>query len=205
VAECRFGGTYLDANAIAPRTARQVAAVVQAGGGRYVDGGIIGAPPSPLITTRLYLSGPGAAEVGGLFAGTAVDARVMSGDLAAASALKMCFAAWTKGTAALLLDIRALALAEGVEADLLAEWQGSLPELEGRSLQAARQAATKGWRWVGEMEQIAATFRAAGLPDGFHRAAAAVYAGPTRDELAAADAATLADVLAALGAEDSPD
>jgi hypothetical protein len=38
-----------------------------------------------------------------------VDARVVSDDTMAASALKMCFPAWTKGTIALLLHIRALA------------------------------------------------------------------------------------------------
>jgi 3-hydroxyisobutyrate dehydrogenase-like beta-hydroxyacid dehydrogenase len=205
VAGLRYGGTYVDANAIAPQTAREIATVVHSGGGSSVDGGIIGAPPSPSNTTRLYLSGPSASEVCAMFAGTAVEARVIPGDPAAASALKMCFAAWTKGTAALLLDIRALALAEGVEAALLNEWHRSLPELAGRSLQSAHQAATKGWRWVGEMDQIAATFRAAGLPDGFHRAAAEIYARPPRDEMAQADAATLARVLQALAAEDPSD
>jgi len=116
----------------------------------------------------------------------------------AASALKMCFAAWTKGAAALLLDVRALAVAEGVEDALVAEWQGSLPDLAARSLQAAGQAAMKGWRWVGEMDQIAATFRSAGLPDGFHRAAAEIYTRPQRDEEAGADIATLKDVLDAI-------
>jgi 3-hydroxyisobutyrate dehydrogenase-like beta-hydroxyacid dehydrogenase len=193
-----FHGAYLDANAIAPQTAREIAAVVAAGGGTYVDGGIIGPPPRPSNPTRLYLSGRAAPEVGLLFAGTAVDAHVVPGDPVAASALKMCFAAWTKGTSALLLDIRALARAEGVDDVLLSEWQQSLPDLAGRSLQAARQASTKGWRWVGEMDQIAATFRSAGLPDGFHRAAAQIYARPTRDEGAAADDATLATVLEAL-------
>lgn len=200
-----FHGTYLDANAVAPQTARQIAAVVEAGGAVYVDGGIIGPPPSPSNATRLYLSGRGAPEVSQVFTGTTVDARVVPGDHVAASALKMCFAAWTKGTAALLLDVRALALAEGVEDALLGEWQRSLPELAGRSLQAAQQAATKGWRWVGEMDQIAATFRSAGLPDGFHRAAAEIYDGPTRDEEAAADDATLATVLDALLRRDGPD
>jgi 3-hydroxyisobutyrate dehydrogenase-like beta-hydroxyacid dehydrogenase len=200
-----FGGTYLDANAVAPRTAQEIAAVVESGGARYVDGGIIGAPPSPSNAPRLYLSGPGAPEVGAVFAGSNVEARVIPGDLTAASALKMCFAAWTKGTAALLLDVRALALAEGVDAALLSEWEHSLPDLAGRSRQAAQQAATKGWRWVGEMEQIAATFRSAGLPDGFHQAAAEIYAGPTRDEVAAADEVTLATVLHSLLELDTPD
>jgi len=193
-----FRGTYLDANAIAPGTAREVAAIIESGGGHYVDGGIIGAPPSPTSSPRLYLAGPGADVVRDIFDETAVDARVMSEDPVAASALKMCFAAWTKGAAALLLDVRALAVAEGVEDALVAEWQGSLPDLAARSLQAAGQAAMKGWRWVGEMDQIAATFRSAGLPDGFHRAAAEIYTRPQRDEEAGADIATLKDVLDAI-------
>ena len=110
-----FGGTYLDANAIAPGTAREVAAVVEQGGGSYVDGGIIGGAARPWSSPRLYLSGPSAASVRDVFADTTVQALVISEDRAAASALKMCFAAWTKGTAALLLDVRALAIAERVE------------------------------------------------------------------------------------------
>jgi 3-hydroxyisobutyrate dehydrogenase-like beta-hydroxyacid dehydrogenase len=193
-----FGGLYLDANAIAPATARRVADVIEGAGGRYVDGGIIGGPPTPRYGPRLYLSGPAAAEVGELFAGTTVEARVMSDDPTAASAIKMCFAAWTKGTSALLLGIRALAIAEGVEAPLLDEWATSMPEVDRRSLVAGQQAATKGWRWVGEMEEIAAAFRSAGLPDGFHLAAADVFTRPDRDEQAAADPATLRTVLEAL-------
>lgn len=193
-----FGGLYLDANAVAPQTARKIAAVIELGGGSYVDGGIIGAPPSGARSTRLYLSGPLAHLVRDTFAGTTVDARVISEDKEAASALKVCFAAWTKGTTALLLDIRALAIAQDVEALLLAEWQSSLPELVSRSLHAGHQAATKGWRWVGEMDEIAATFASAGLPDGFHRAAAEVYARAPRHQEAAADAETLESVLDAL-------
>ncbi len=87
----------------------------------------------------------------------------------------MTYAAWTKGTAALLLAIRAVADAEGVEAELVDEWRISLPELEEAWGRAARSAEAKGWRWIGEMEEIAATFAAAGLPDGFHRAAAEVF------------------------------
>ncbi|HEY2563125.1 MAG TPA: DUF1932 domain-containing protein [Acidimicrobiales bacterium] len=193
-----FSGVYLDANAIAPATARRVANVIEGGGGRYVDGGIIGNPPTPTYGTRLYLSGPAALEMGGVFAGTTVDARVLSEDQTAASAIKMCFAAWTKGTTALLLAIRALAVAEGVEEPLLDEWHTSMPELEQRSLAAGQQAATKGWRWVGEMEEIAATFRSVGLPDGFHLAAADLFARPDRHEQAEADPSTLESVLEAL-------
>src|ERR1035441_6817952 len=95
----------------------------------------------------------------------------------AASAVKMAYASWTKGSAALLLAARALARAEGVEDVLLAEWGLSQHGLEARSDGAARSAAAKGWRWVAEMEEIAATMAAAGLPAGFHQAAAEIYRG----------------------------
>jgi 3-hydroxyisobutyrate dehydrogenase-like beta-hydroxyacid dehydrogenase len=170
-----FEGLYVDANAVAPATAREVGEVVRAAGGRFVDGGIVGSPPREVGTTRLYLSGADAAEAAELFAGSILDARVVSDEVGDASAVKMAYAAWTKGTAAMLLAIRELAFREGVEAALLAEWDLSQPELPERCAQAARSAEAKGWRWVGEMEEIAASFEAAGLPSGFHRAAAEVY------------------------------
>ena len=181
VAGTGFGGLYLDANAVSPGTAREVAAVAEAGGASYVDGGIIGTPPVAPGFIRLYLSGARAGEVQRLFAGGEVDARVIGGHgscgdaLFAASAVKMAYASWTKGSAALLLAARALARAEGVEEALLAEWGISQPGLAERSDRAAGSAAAKGWRWVAEMEEIAAAMAAAGLPDGFHRAAAEVY------------------------------
>jgi len=104
-----------------------------------------------------------------------VDARIVSADPGAASAVKMSYAAWTKGTAALLLAIRALARAEGVEDSVLAEWALSQPSLPDRSEQAVRSAAAKGWRWIAEMEEIAASMTANGLPGGFHQAAADIY------------------------------
>jgi 3-hydroxyisobutyrate dehydrogenase-like beta-hydroxyacid dehydrogenase len=177
-----FSGVFVDANAVSPGTAAEVARIVGAGGASYVDGGIIGLPPATPGRTRLYLSGPRAAEVRDLFAGTALDARVLDGGLAAASALKMAYAGWTKGTAALILAVRALARAAGVEDALLAEWQESQPELATRSQRAATSAAAKGWRWVGEMEEIAASMAAAGLPPGFHQAAAEVFRRSSRGE-----------------------
>jgi 3-hydroxyisobutyrate dehydrogenase-like beta-hydroxyacid dehydrogenase len=164
-----FSGLYVDANAVSPATAREVAALHD----RFVDGGIVGSPPRASGTTRLYLSGDDALAVSGLFAGSVVDARVVSN----ASALKMVYAAWSKGTAALLLAIRDVARADGVWDDLQSEWRESAPELFDRLAAAERSATAKGWRWIGEMEEIADTFAAAGAPEGFHRAAAEVYRG----------------------------
>ena len=105
----------------------------------------------------------------------ALEAPVLEGEATAASALKMAYAGWTKGTAALLLTMREAARAYGVEDALVREWEHSIPSLPERSAQAARQADEKGWRWVAEMREIAATLGAAELPTGFHEAAAEVF------------------------------
>jgi 3-hydroxyisobutyrate dehydrogenase-like beta-hydroxyacid dehydrogenase len=181
VAAAAFTGIYVDANAVSPGTAREVAAAVESAGARYVDGGIIGSPPGAAGSTRLYLSGPHAGPVAALFAGTALEPRVIGErGLTAASAVKMAYAGWTKGTAALILAVRALARAEGVEDTLLAEWALSQPGLAERSAGAARSAAGKGWRWTGEMSEISVSMEAHGLPGGFHQAAADVFRDPDR-------------------------
>ena len=162
-----YDGLYVDGNAVSPATAREIGALFA----RFVDGGIVGGPPDP----RLYLSGEEAPRAAALFEGSPVEPRLLEGGVGAASALKMTYAAWTKGTAAMLLAIREVARAEGVEAPLLAEWAESLPGLEERWTRARRSAEAKGWRWVREMEEIAATFAAATQPPGFHEAAADVY------------------------------
>jgi len=172
VAGTGFGGLYVDANAVSPDTAREAAGIVKPAS--FVDGGIIGTPPVTPGFIRLYLSGDRAGEVRALFEGTAVDARLVAPP-GTASAVKMAYASWTKGSAALLLTARALARAEGVESALLEEWSISQPGLEKRWAAANESAAAKGWRWVAEMEEIAATMAAAGLPGGFHQAAAEIY------------------------------
>jgi 3-hydroxyisobutyrate dehydrogenase-like beta-hydroxyacid dehydrogenase len=166
-----YPGIYLDANAVSPATARSVADTIP----RCVDGGIVGPPPVRAGTTRLYLSGAEAEAVASLFSATVIDARIVSSQIGSASALKMVYAGWTKGSAALLLAVMATARAEGVEQALAQEWSESHPELQRSSEAAARSAIVKGWRWTGEMDEIADTFAVAGLPDGFHRAAAEIY------------------------------
>ena len=55
---------------------------------------------------------------------------------------------------------------------LEAEGLVSIEKNRGASV---RRVTRKAWRFAGEMEEIAATFRAAGLPGEFHDAAARVY------------------------------
>jgi 3-hydroxyisobutyrate dehydrogenase-like beta-hydroxyacid dehydrogenase len=196
VAALGFRGLYVDANAIAPETTRRVGEIVSAGGAAFVDGGIIGPPPVEPGRTRLYLSGPRAEEVSRLFVGTPLSAIAIKGGIGAASALKMCFAAWNKGSQLMLAGVRALAEREGVHAALADEWKLSQPEV-ARRLESAVGNARKAWRWVGEMEEIAASFEAAGLPGGFGLAAAEVYRRLEAFKDGAASLA-LADVIDAL-------
>lgn len=195
VAAKSFDGTYVDANAVSPVTARKVGEIVTGGGARFVDGGIVGPPASAGGYTHLYLSGSGASDTAGLFVGTDVRVTCLGDGVGAASALKMCYAAYTKGTAALIVAIRALAASEGIEADLLAEWETSQPPLAERSTRVDG-VSRKAWRFRGEMEEIAATFEDAGLPPGFHLAAADVYG--RLEDLKDAPDVSIADVLSLL-------
>src|SRR5262245_56789638 len=195
VAAHRFRGTYVDANAVSPGTARQIGAVVEAAGATFIDGGIVGPPPAQGSSTRLYLSGSAASRAGELFANSPLTPIVLDAPVGAASALKACYAAWTKGTAALLTTIYALAQHEGVAPPLADEWRKSQPDLFQR-LDRAIANTRKGWRWVGEMEEIAAMFAEASLPAGFHLAAAEVFRRlePFKDDAAA----SLQDVITEL-------
>ena len=175
----RFAGIYVDANAISPDNSRAIQQLIETAnsGARFVDGGIIGPPANQNKpgTTRLYLSGTHADEVAKIYHGTFFPAHIVDDRPGSASALKMCYAAYTKGTTALLLLIRALAEAEGISQALVDEWNLSQPGLTERSEKAASNNAHKAWRFVGEMEEIAATCQAAGLPSGFHSSAAELY------------------------------
>jgi 3-hydroxyisobutyrate dehydrogenase-like beta-hydroxyacid dehydrogenase len=167
--------TYLDANAIAPTTSSEVSAVMTRAGADYVDGGIIGPPPHRPGTTRLYLSGPNSLQASAVLATSEMEIHVVGDGEFAASALKLSYAAWTKGSQALLLTARAAAARAGVEEALLQEWRTSQPDLPGRYERAELAAAAKGWRWAGEMDEVATMMVSLGLPAGFHRAAATVF------------------------------
>lgn len=176
VAGTGFSGTYCDANAIAPTTAQRL---LDCYGERYVDGGIVGPPAHVHGHTRLYLSGPNASQIANLFQNTRVQTEVLVNGPLTASAMKMCYAAYTKGTAALILGIRALAAHYGVSSALQAEWSQSQNSLWDRSERIGPGTSRKAWRFAPEMREIAKTFDYAELPSGFHEAAAEIYSRMT--------------------------
>ncbi len=170
-----FRGLYCDGNAISPQKALRIAERLTAAGIDFVDGSIIGPPAWKAGTTRFYLSGPTAARIAALFAGTVTEAIDIGGAVGRASALKMVFAAQTKGSTALLSAVQATAEALGVRSELDREWSLRQPDAAESRERQVLSATEKAWRFSGEMQEIAATFKAAGLPPGFHLAAHDVY------------------------------
>lgn len=197
VVDAGVAGLYVDANAIAPASARQIEATLAITGGSMVDGGIVGGPSDQPRATRLYLSGGRADEVASWFTTGRPDPVVVEGPVGAASAVKVGFAGWTKGSAALLLAMPAHARAEGVEAEVLDARDHALGDERERSEEIAASVHRKAWRFVGEMEQLSSALAAAGLPAGFHAAAAEVFAAlaDLKDQPAPADPAVVLDRL----------
>ena len=126
VGACGFSGLYLDANAIAPQRAIQISQILA--GATFVDGGIIGGPAWEPGRTWLYLSGPRAGEVAACFTAGPLETRVLDATIGTASALKICFAAYSKGTTALLGAILAGAERLGVRAALEQQWAYDDPD-----------------------------------------------------------------------------
>ena len=192
-----FSGLYCDGNAIAPQQAQGIGERLAAAGIDFVDGSIIGPPAWKEGTTRFYLSGPSAAQIADLFEGTVADAIVIGDGIGKASALKMVFAAQTKGFTALLSAIQGAAEQLGVREDLDREWARRDPAVAKQRGAQVRNVTGKAWRFAGEMQEIAATFEAAGMPPGFFQAAHDVYQRMSRFK-DAEQVPELEEVLAAL-------
>jgi 3-hydroxyisobutyrate dehydrogenase-like beta-hydroxyacid dehydrogenase len=173
VLEQGFTGLYVDCNAISPDRTRAIQRIVERAGAEFVDGGIVGGPAwTHEAGTNLYLSGPRAQEVADCFAGSPLGTPVVSERIGAASAVKMGYAAYTKGTTALLTAILGMVEKEGVRASLASQWGDTFT---AQTLRRVCANTAKAWRFEGEMYEIADTFRGAGLPGDFHQGAAQIY------------------------------
>lgn len=170
-----FRGLYLDANAISPMRARSIADRIFKGDACYIDGGVIGGPAWTKDETVLYLSGSRAESAASYFKGGPLATRVIGTKSDQASALKMCYAALTKGSTALLCAVLAAAHTLGVKDELQRQWELDEPGSVERASSRARRVTAKAWRFEGEMHEIADTLAAAGLPEGFHESAAEVF------------------------------
>ena len=175
VAACGFSGLYLDANAISPQRTVRIGEMLAAAGASFVDGGIVGGPAWEPGRTWLYLAGERAAEVAACFDGGPLEAEVLSDEIGQASALKMCYAAWTKGSTALLCAIVTAADQLGVWPALQRQWARDWPGFPEQTVGRVRRVTAKAWRFAGEMDEISATLEAASGYGGFHAAAGELY------------------------------
>ncbi len=176
---------FADCNAVSPRSASAIAAIIGGAGGDYIDAGIIGSSPARGAVPRIYTSGPGAGLMDELD-GAGVAVRNLGPSIGRASAIKMCYASMTKGTNALRVAMLAAADSLGLYDELVEE----LGQSQGGTLSQMESGipglpANSG-RWIGEMEEIAGTFEQAGVTPRFHQGAAEMFrllaATPFADE-----------------------
>jgi 3-hydroxyisobutyrate dehydrogenase-like beta-hydroxyacid dehydrogenase len=174
----RAAGTtplYLDCNAIAPSTTRAVSEIVTAAGARFVDAGIIGPPPPGHPGgTRFYVSGPAAVEAAELL-GVGLDMHPVSERIGDASAVKMCYAALTKGSTAVMIQLLVAAERLGVREPLAKEFAISQAGQLARMRHAVPESIPKAFRWVAEMEEIGRTFADVGITPRSLQGAADIY------------------------------
>ena len=181
---------YVDCNAVSPMTMRRVAGIMADAGAPVIDCGIIGLNPVKAPGTRFYVSGPDCAPMLALVC-DAIRVQAVGAEIGRASSLKMVYAALTKGTAALQTALLLTALRLDVYDDLIREFEASQPgPLKAMRDRIPFLPADSG-RWAPEMEEIADSFAAVGVPDGFHRAAAEIYRIMARTPFAAETRETL--------------
>jgi 3-hydroxyisobutyrate dehydrogenase-like beta-hydroxyacid dehydrogenase len=165
---------YADLNAISPGTTKRVGEIVEAAGARYADGGIIGGPPRGSVNPRIYASGGNAPELAQLEAHGLII-PVIGEEIGQASGLKMCYAAMTKGFQALGTELLVASQLLGLGDQLKAELESSQPALRGWLAKSTLTMPPKAHRWIGEMEEIAATFEQVGLTPRILLGAADMY------------------------------
>ena len=165
---------YADCNAIAPQTVRQIDEIITAARGNFVDASIIGPPPKNKASTRFYASGGDLHIFRGL-SQFGLDIRPLGAEIGLASSIKMCYASMTKGLTALCTELLTAAEILGVSEALRAEFKLSQSELYERMERSLPSMPPKSRRWIGEMEEISATFEYVGLTPKILAGAADMY------------------------------
>ena len=175
VLEAGFQGLYLDANAISPQRAIKIGHMLETNDIQFVDGGIIGGPAWTPKETWLYISGKHATAIASCFSNGPLETKIIGDEIGKASALKMCYAAYSKGTTALLAAILAAAESIGVRDELYQLWDIDNAGFSEQTKRRTIHVTSKAWRFEGELLEIASTFQNVGLPGGFHEASAEIY------------------------------
>ena len=165
---------FADCNAVSPQSALAMAEVINQAGGKFIDGGIIGTAPTKGDTPRFYVSGPDASVVMELD-GRGIIVKAIGNKVGQASGIKMCYAALTKGTNTLHVALLTAASRMGLTDDLRKEFEFSQKSHLAAMEKGISRLPAIDHRWIGEMEEIAATFENLGVTPNFHKGAAEIY------------------------------
>ena len=164
---------YVDCNAIAPETAAAISKALGDAGAPFIDAGIIGLAPGTGYP-RFYVSGNDTSPMEALD-GCGFKVVTMPGGGCQGSAIKMCYAGLTKGTWTLYVSLLLAAEKMGVREMLLEEFANSQADDLSRMEMRLPFISADAERWIGEMEEIAKSFKDVGVPDGFHLGAAEIF------------------------------
>lgn len=156
---------FLDFNSASPRTKQQAAALVDAAGGRYVEGAVMTSVPPYRIRVPLLLGGPHAASLQPALAALGFEPKVASDRLGVASATKMCRSVMIKGLEAMVIESLTAARAYGVEDQVIASLQETFPSIdwESQGTYFFQRVIEHGRRRSEELREAAQTVREAGL------------------------------------------
>lgn len=159
------GAFFLDFNSASPGAKQRAAAMIDAAGGRYVEGAVMTSVPPYRIRVPLLLGGPSAAELAPLLNTLGFDAKVASDRLGVASATKMCRSVMIKGLEAMVIESFTAARHHGVEDAVIASLRETFPGIDWER-QAAyffQRVIEHGRRRSEEVREVAETVREAGL------------------------------------------
>jgi len=156
---------FLDFNSASPGAKARAAAVVNAAGGRYVEGAIMTSVPPYRLRVPLLLGGPDARDLEASLAALGFVARVASDRLGVASATKMCRSVMIKGLEAMVVESFTAARHYGVEDAVIASLQETFPGIdwERQATYFFQRTIEHGRRRAEEMSEAAQTMREAGL------------------------------------------
>ncbi|WP_157270818.1 NAD(P)-dependent oxidoreductase [Azohydromonas aeria] len=161
----RPGAFFLDFNSASPGAKQRAAALIDAAGGRYVEGAVMTSIPPYRIRVPLLLGGASARELEPLLKALGFDARVASDRLGVASATKMCRSVMIKGLEAMVIESFTAARHYGVEDAVIASLHETFPGIDWEK-QAAyffQRVIEHGRRRSEEVREVAETVREAGL------------------------------------------
>lgn len=159
------GVFFLDFNSASPGAKQRAGAVIDAAGGRYVEGAVMTSLPPYRIRVPLLLGGQHAPALRPHLCALGFDAQAVSDRLGVASATKMCRSVMIKGLEAMVIESFTTARAYGVEREVLASLAETFPGIdwEKQGDYFFMRVIQHGRRRAEEMREVAQTVREAGL------------------------------------------